>query len=353
LAQILECRGGQRVAATPANENNEIGVAKLFLSLDEDIDVVVVEFGARHYGEIEPLARIAWPDVAVLTNIGDAHLEIMGSRARLAETKFGIFATGAQPILCRDDTESRRRAPALARLPEWFDVFRTSDEHPSSRPRSTTAIVEDVESADVSLVRYGHEGGMRASQLDLHLRGYHNRWNLAAAAAAAHALGMTIEAIAEAVPGLTLPPGRYERSRIGEIEIIFDAYNASMSGTLATLHSFGSEPAGRRIAVLGSMAELGDEAPLMHERVGEVAAHMQIDVLLVGGLHAEDLSRGARDGGLAQECIVPFASNEAAAGWLRANIRAGDLVLFKGSRRYKLEEIVQELRGEPRVTHAH
>jgi UDP-N-acetylmuramoyl-tripeptide--D-alanyl-D-alanine ligase len=343
LAQLL-AHGGETVAATPANENNEIGVAKLFLSLDATADYVVVELGARHYGEIEPLAHVAWPDVAVLTNIGDAHLEIMGSPERLAETKFGIFATGAQPVLCRVDAESRRRGPALSRAPEWFDVVRVAHDHPPARPQATTVLEEDVDRARLSLLHYDHNEAPSGGRIDLRLPGYHNRWNLAAAAAAAFALGTPMDAIIAAVPALTLPSGRYERSRIGEIEIIFDAYNASMSGTLATLHSFVNEPASRRIAVLGSMAELGDGAPLMHERVGASAGRAQVDALLVGGRYAEDLARGARDAGLAAHAIVPFASNEDAVAWLSANVRPGDLLLFKGSRMYKLEEIVEGLR---------
>jgi UDP-N-acetylmuramoyl-tripeptide--D-alanyl-D-alanine ligase len=343
LAQLL-AHGGEAVAATLANENNEIGVAKLFLSLDAQMDYVVVELGARHYGEIEPLAHVAWPDVAVLTNIGDAHLEIMGSPERLADTKFGIFATGAQPVLCRVDAESRRRGPALSRTPEWFDVVRVARDHPKARPLATTVLEEDLDRATLSLLHYDHDEAPLGGRVDVRLPGYHNRWNLAAAAAAAFALGMPMDAIIAAVPELTLPSGRYERSRIGEIEIIFDAYNASMSGTLATLHSFVNEPASRRIAVLGSMAELGDGAPLMHERVGASAGRAQVDALLVGGRYAEDLARGAREAGLAPASIVPFARNDDAVAWLRANARPGDLVLFKGSRMYKLEEIVEGLR---------
>ncbi|HTV74298.1 MAG TPA: UDP-N-acetylmuramoyl-tripeptide--D-alanyl-D-alanine ligase [Candidatus Acidoferrales bacterium] len=342
LAQILGHASTRKSAATPANENNEIGVAKLFLSLDEDVAYVVVEFGARHYGEIAPLAQIAAPDVAVLTNIGDAHLEIMGSRERLAQTKFGIFSSGAQPILNAADAQSRSRAAGLATPPQWFDVLCVGGGDLPAPSHVTTAIVEDVDRAAISLVHTG-EGAQRESvRLDLQLPGYHNRWNLAAAAAAAHALGFSLEAIAEAVPSLRLPAGRYERSRVGDVEIIFDAYNASMSGTLATLDSFVNEAAPRRIVVLASMAELGAEAPAMHARVGARVAGAQVDVLLVGGQYADDLARGAREAGFSN--VVHFARNDDAVSWLAANARAGDLVLFKGSRMYRLEEIVEGLR---------
>ena len=98
-AQLLAVRYGARILAAPANENNEIGVSKLLLAADNDKhDVLVIEMGARHYGDIETLARAARPDLAILTNVGDAHLEIMGSRERLEETKWAIFSTGARAI---------------------------------------------------------------------------------------------------------------------------------------------------------------------------------------------------------------------------------------------------------------
>ena len=102
------------VTATPENENNEIGVAKFLLSLDDgDERVAIVEFGARKYRDLDPLVRAARPDIGVLTNIGEAHLEIMGSRERLAETKWGLFAGGARPVLNLADETSRASAPSL------------------------------------------------------------------------------------------------------------------------------------------------------------------------------------------------------------------------------------------------
>ena len=118
-----------------------------------------------------------------------------------------------------------------------------------------------------------------------------------------------------------------------------------MTGMFAALDAFAHEAGVRRIAVLASMAELGDEAPALHERVGERAAATSIDMLLVGGTYADDLSRGARAAGLSSERIVFFGSNEEAARWIDANGRPGDVVLLKGSRVYALEEIVERLRG--------
>jgi len=310
LEQILRHATGAKVLATPANENNEIGVAKLLLEADAQTDYLVVEMGARHYGEIETLTRAALPDVAVLTNIGEAHLEIFGTRERLADTKWGIFATGATAVLNADDPVSRVRAGTLRGNVVWF----VEDNLP-----------EGLGLPDVP--------------------GRHNRANAAAAADAAIALGVDSRRVAESLSALTLPSGRYERIALGDLEVIYDAYNASMTGMLATISSFAVEPAQRRIAVLSSMAELGDQAPLMHREVGARAGSSNLDALLVGGDFAGDLSRGAHEAGMEPARIVPFEDNCAAIDWLRANGRAGDLVLLKGSRRYHLEEIVEGLRS--------
>ena len=142
---------------------------------------------------------------------------------------------------------------------------------------------------------------------------------------------------------VTLPHGRYEIVELADdVRLVFDAYNASLSGTLATLATFGREEAERRIAVLGSMAELGDDAPSMHEKIGEIAA-TRADVVLAGGTFAADTARGVQSKG---GTIVRYDSNDEAIAWLRANLKRGDAVLLKGSRKYKMEQIAEALGAE-------
>jgi UDP-N-acetylmuramoyl-tripeptide--D-alanyl-D-alanine ligase len=336
IAQLLDAAGLGPVAATPANENNEFGVPKLFLGLEPSVRSVVVEFGARHPGDILPLAQIARPNVAVLTNIGEAHLEIMGSREKLATTKFEIFATGAQAVLNADDEESRARGATLPGEPVWFAVReRAANALPKGR-------VVALLGRETLVVR--EPGETRHYAIECTVAGEHNLPNVAAAIAAALAAGAPVQAVIDAIPSLALPHGRYERVRVGDLELIYDAYNASMSGTLATLGSFARENALRKIAVLGSMAELGSDASAMHERVGTAAAKSGLSALLVGGEHAADLARGARAAGFSEERIVTFADSAQAVAWLRANAHMGDVVLLKASRRYHLEDVLEGLR---------
>jgi UDP-N-acetylmuramoyl-tripeptide--D-alanyl-D-alanine ligase len=337
LAQLLPEKFGERVAATPSNENNEIGVSRLLLSASNEAhDVLVVELGARHFGDVEALVEIARPDTGILTNVGDAHVEIMGSRERLEETKWGLFARGAHAILNANDEVSLRRAPTLAHPPHWFAA-------------AGSAALDSLPSAAVctvlgkSTLSYRSDTGNAEFGVDVRVPGWHNRANLAAAIAGATELGVPLAAIAARIPELQLPGGRYDRLTLSGIRLIYDAYNANANGMIAALDAFAGEAAVRRIAVLASMAELGAESRSLHERVGAHAA-ARVDMLLVSGEYAADLTRGARRGGLSERQIVQIATNADAARWLREHVRNDDVVLLKGSRKYKLEEIVEELR---------
>ncbi len=338
LAALLAVKYGDRVHAAPNNENNEIGVSKLLLDASNVAhDVLVAEMGARHYGDVAALVEIARPQLGILTNIGEAHLEIMGSRERLEETKWALFSKGARAVLNAKDEASRRRAPGLKRRPHWFAAEEASlAAHAALEP--LTALIGDrrlVHRSRESTVEYG---------VDVRVPGLHNRANLAAAIAGAIELDVQPEQIVGAIAALRLPAGRYDRiPAAGGVGLIYDAYNANASSMIAALDAFASEAASRRIAVLASMAELGEESRALHERVGSHAAG-RVDVLLVSGEYAADLARGAKLGGLAERQIVRIGTNAQAAQWLRENARADDVVLLKGSRKYKLEEIVEELR---------
>ncbi|HEV2261978.1 MAG TPA: UDP-N-acetylmuramoyl-tripeptide--D-alanyl-D-alanine ligase, partial [Candidatus Rubrimentiphilum sp.] len=333
LAQLLEARfGPEAVLSSPGNENNEIGVSKLLLSARSSHRVLVIEMGARHSGEIAELVGIALPQIGVLTNIGDAHLEIFGSRERLAETKWGLFSRGADAVLNANDEISRTRAASLHSAPRWFG---------EGKPSAPGAWIVDERTLAIR-----RDGGEKRFQIDVPFPGAHNRANLAAAVAVALMLEVPAAFIAERIRGLSLPAGRYQAIAFEcGPRVIYDAYNANAGGTIASLNAFASENAQRRIAVLSSMAELGPDAPALHERVGAHAANLKLDYLLVGGDFGASLAAGAAGAGFPRERIVPFGSNAEAAQWLRMQTTERDVVLLKGSRKYRMEEIVEAFRG--------
>ncbi|MDP9018060.1 MAG: UDP-N-acetylmuramoyl-tripeptide--D-alanyl-D-alanine ligase [Candidatus Eremiobacteraeota bacterium] len=339
LSQLLATAFGTAVLASPANENNEIGVSKLLLAVSTETQALVVEMGARHFGDIAELVTIARPQVGILTNVGEAHLEIMGSPERLAETKWAIFSQGAAAVLNVHDEVSRTRAGGLERPPRWFGFGQATlpNIHPSERgvflqDRHTVVVIEGDD--------------VQTYHIDARLPGDYNLENLAAALAGAIELGCAVEDLIAAIPHLELPSGRYERIALsGGVQVIFDAYNASLTGMLATLDAFAQEPGHRRIAVLASMAELGSGAPQMHATVGRHAAQAGLDLVLVGGDYAEQLASGALSGGLDEHRVVRFENNVDAISWLREHAAEGDIVLLKGSRKYRLEEVLEGMRS--------
>lgn len=330
LRQLLGAHfGTQHVLATSENENNELGVSKLLLAAHSDHRVLVVEMGARREGEIADLVRIARPHVGVLTNIGEAHLEFFGSHEVLARTKWGLFSQGAQALLNARDESSVLRAAALQVPPLWFG---------SGDPLVPGVWVKQ----DALRLSYGEHPD--SYPISVPFPGRHNHANLAAALAAAIVLGVPTDELIAAIPSLDLPAGRYQSVALaGGARVIYDAYNASASGMIAALEAFACENAERRFAVLSSMAELGDAAPALHERVGAHAAGANLAMLLVGGDYAASLMAGAVAAGFPSDRVVPFTNNEQAAQWLRKHAGPKDAVLLKGSRRYRMEEILELL----------
>ena len=355
VAQLLATRYGTRVLAAPANENNEVGVSKLLLRADDDAhDIVIVEMGARHYGDIETLVRAARPDLAILTNIGDAHLEIMGSRERLEETKWALFATGARAILNAGDVTAIRRAPSLAAPAHWFFSGEPGGDFPMHG--RVTALAGARQWLEID--------GERDTtyEIDMRVPGAHNRANMAAAIAAAVEYGVEPAQIVRALPEIELPRGRYERIALPSgVMLIYDAYNANAAGMMAALDAFAAESAPRHIALLASMAELGEGAADLHRRVGGHAAATKVDVMLVGGEFAGELALGARTAGLPSERIVPFMTNEQAArGFAPMHAPAmrccsrvrGNITWKRSSRSYVVDHARPRSGGDP-CAHAH
>ena len=263
----------------------------------------------------------------------------MGSRERLADTKRSLFAGGAAAVLNVRDDVSRLRAAKLSNPPRWFGFGDAG--LPGIHERERGVFLRDRHTLMLAENR-----DTQTYHLDARLPGDYNLENLAAALAGALELGCEVELLVEAVQHLELPSGRYERSELGNgMHVVFDAYNASMSGMIATLDAFAQEPAARRIAVLSSMAELGPEASQMHVTVGAHAAGLPIDVLLVGGEFAEQLALGALEAGMPESRVVRFENNLDATSWIKEYANRDDIVLLKGSRMYKLEQVLEGLRA--------
>jgi UDP-N-acetylmuramoyl-tripeptide--D-alanyl-D-alanine ligase len=327
----------RKVAATPANENNELGVAKLCYALD-GVEVAIAEMGARHPGEIAELCDIAAPDIGVLTNVGEAHLEFFDDREQLARTKFTLLERSARAVCNAADAWTRRLAAEtdIGKRAVW------------------TRLCGDEAVPGLALEAGTPQGGRVALSLGAshafaswHLVGEHHLRDALLAAAAALQCGLSLEQAIAGFGDLRLPEGRFEIHALPSgAFVVYDAYNASPTSVAHALRAFAELPARRRIAVLGSMAELGGDVSAQHEETGAAAARCLLNALYCGGDFAAALARGAVRAGMPPASVMTYSGNEEIAGILRGALQSGDGVLLKGSRVQRMEEILEALVAE-------
>lgn len=318
------------VLKTQANYNNEIGVPKTLLQLKPDHAFGVIEMGMRGPGEIALLARIAQPDVAVITNVGTAHIGRLGSEQAIANAKCELLAMLPDHGVAVLNHDNPR-------------LLATAREVWSGRQITFGLQGGDVQGHLVDPHTLAVEGIL----LPLPLPGQHNALNYLAAIAVMKALKLDWTPLAQGL-AVDLPGGRARRLCLANDVLILDeTYNAGLESMLAALQLLASTPGQRRIAVLGTMKELGDHSLTFHRQVGQQAAHLGLDHLLVlaDAAEAEALAAGA-----APLAAAVFETPEALTDRLRTLIQPGDRLLFKASRAVALDRVVdalmQSLRSE-------
>ncbi|MDI6870244.1 MAG: UDP-N-acetylmuramoyl-tripeptide--D-alanyl-D-alanine ligase [Bacillota bacterium] len=350
VAAVLETRW--RTVATRGNLNNEIGLPLTVFRLDRTTEAACFELGMRGLGQIRQLAEIVRPTVGVVTNVGETHLELLGSRENIARAKAELIEAlppDGVAVLNADDP----RVAAMERLSR-APVVRYGLLEPGERPgdRRLDVAGDKVESFGVRGVRFTLLAGRRQQEISLSVPGVHNARNALAAAAVGLALGLALKEVALGLGRARLTEMRLQvgRGREGFL-LINDAYNASPASVRAALDLLvESRAGGETVAVLGDMLELGGGAEEAHRRVGEYAATRGVDRLLgVGPLSALTV-QGARAAGLSR--AEAYATTAAAAAALAGTLRPSDVVLVKGSRAMHMEEIVRELGGAEAGTHA-
>ena len=322
-----------RVTKTVGNLNNHIGVPLSILSATTDDDVAVWETGMNHAGEIAPLAALARPDVAIITNIGVAHIEYLGSRDAIALEKGTLAETVPESgtiILSSDDDKTpeisaRCRGRVVRVGLSGGDL--TADSLVESDAGCTFQVVVDGER---------HPASINAN-------GEHMVRNALLALAAGLALDVPIDQAIKGLAATQLVGGRLERRIIAGVIFLDDTYNASPDSVEAALKTLRSLPgSGRRIAVLGKMGELGDYAAKGYERAGRSAA-ATADILVTVGPEAGAIAAAARDARLGRTHEVDDTIS--AARMLKSLARPGDIVLVKGSRSARMESVIEHFKN--------
>ena len=318
---------------TQGNLNNELGVPLTLLNLTSEANAAVVEMGMNHKGEISVLSRLTRPDAAVISNIGTAHLEFLGSRENIARAKAEIF-------------EGLEKGASVA-LPYESDFF---------------ALLKNLaEESNLKVISFGRGGacefliqeesikGLKGilktpkgqAPLSVPVFGNYQAANIAAAAAGALVLfpELTVEELAF---GLAKTPCEHLRNEVHEkngIVFILDCYNANPDSMEASLKTFKNlKSTGKKAVLLGSMLEIGEAAEAAHEKMGRLAAETAQKLFFLGDF-AKAYAKGAKEAGgnpiiLEKENVIEN---------LRAELEKGDTILFKGSRLNKLESYYEEI----------
>jgi UDP-N-acetylmuramoyl-tripeptide--D-alanyl-D-alanine ligase len=314
------------VSATVGNLNNHIGVPLTVLATTQQHTAAVWEMGMNHPGEIAPLCEISRPKYGIITNIGTAHIEFMGSREAIAEEK-GMLARALPadgilflPATCdfRDYFRQRTRSTMIA-VGNGRGLVRAENLRFQADGTLFTLVIEGAESAEVSLP----------------VAGRHMVTNALLAAATGWKLGISPAEIAAGLSAASLTGGRLGRYDYRGTTVIDDTYNANPESMAAAIETLADTPVAagsRRIIVLGRMGELGPHAAAAHLRTGTLAASRQLTVVAVGE-GAEDIAAGASH-------APHFPDLDQAAEWLTREVKPGDIVLFKGSRSATVERVM-------------
>jgi UDP-N-acetylmuramoyl-tripeptide--D-alanyl-D-alanine ligase len=310
-----------RVHANEENLNTEIGLPLTILEAPDDTETLVLEMAMRGEGQIAELAAIAEPEVAVITNVGPVHVELLGSVAAIAAAKAEILdglppgGTAVAPVEAGELEPHLERAPRLLRFGPGGDVEATE-----------VKVAEGVTEAVVSTPA-------GAQRFHFPFAEAHNLANALAAIAAGVALGAELAGMADRAAGIGFSRFRGERLQLpGGIVLVNDCYNANPVSMRAALDHLASLEATRTVAVLGEMGELGPDSPAYHREVGEHARAHGVDFVVGVGLPARDYDP--------DELV---ADPGEAAGFLAQQLQPGDAVLVKGSRSAGLETVAEQL----------
>jgi UDP-N-acetylmuramoyl-tripeptide--D-alanyl-D-alanine ligase len=320
-----------RVTKTEGNFNNHVGLPRTILEATSQDEIGVWEIGMNHPGEVAALAKIASPDAAIITNIGIAHIEFMGSREAIAKEKGAlvqVIAPQGTVILNADDQFSE----GIAARTGAKILFAGTQ----------TGAVRGIE------IRQSDDGseftileGAHRCRAQLPVPGLHMVQNALLAVAAGRAFGLSLEECAAGLATAPLTKARLQIKQIHGVRFLDDSYNAnpdSMKAALRTLVELDAD--GKRIAVLGEMLELGEESARSHQEVGETAAELGVDQLITIGETAGAIARAAEKAGLEKSAAV--GSTSEAAELLTEMATRGDLVLIKGSRAARTELVIEE-----------
>ena len=317
------------VLKTEANYNNEIGLSLTLLQLTAQHEVAVVEMGMRGKGQIRQLANIALPTVAVITNVGETHIELLGSIKEIAAAKaelLQLIPNNGLIILNADDHYVREMTKQVHSRLTWFGLEqgdKKADNIQTSPQGMHFTCYSDRESFSVYIPTVGK----------------HNVYNALAAISVGLEVGLSFDDIRSGLSKFNASPMRLQIETMGDYIVINDAYNASPISMLAAIDTLVEVAKNRKVAVLGDMLELGHIKVEAHRQIGEKLAKCHVDIVVTVGELARHIAEAAHEHGI--DNAIACDSHDAASETLKKIIKPGDTILIKGSRGMKMENMVK------------
>lgn len=326
LSSILSRR--YRILVSKKSYNNIIGLSLTMFELGEKDEIAVLEVGTNAPGEIASLSEIARPNMAVITNIGEGHLEAFHDKESvfLEKTSLLDFVPPTGCIFLNKDDELLGRVSPQGVTKKFYGTKEGSD----------------FRITEIEKEKCGFSFLVNGRKFTLPLEGVHNVYNAASAVAVSEYFGIEEDDIKEALQEVTLPGMRIEKVKAGEVLFINDSYNANPSSFESALEVLETTPSeGAKGVVAGDMLELGTRSEELHKRIGSEIASKRVDFLIALGSFAKSTLAGAIEAGMDSGRVHFASSHEEAAEITREMTDSGSVVLLKGSRKTRMEEVLR------------
>ena len=315
---------------TQGNFNNDIGLPITVFRLEQKHEMAVLEMGMSHMGEINYLASIARPDVAVITNIGMSHIENLGSQENIWKSKMQVcdFFDENGVLVVNGDDEFLKRGSDKCKVISCGIENKNCD-----------LVAEDIENLGIDGTKFKVLVDGEKHEVYVRIPGVHNVYNALCAIAVGRHFGVSMQDIIDGVREFMLTHMRMEIKEVGDVTIINDCYNASPDSMRAAIKVLKDMKASRKVAVLGDVLEMGSFA---EKALYSVGLDMDgIDILVTVGENSRYIAKGAKLSGV--ESVVSFGSNREAIAYLDQYVKDGDAILVKASRGMHFEEITEAL----------
>ncbi len=331
VAAVLSSK--YKVFKTKGNFNNEIGLPLMIFKLDNEYDVAVLEMGMSNFGEIHNLAKTAKPDIAIITNIGVSHIEFLKSRENILKAKMEItdFFESNNSLIINSDNDLLKGLNNLT-----FNLIKIGTEAENIDFKADEIVLKE----DSINFRIIDKHGFESPEFTVNIPGKHNVLNTLLAVACGKLLGLSYEQMIEGVENLEFTSMRLDIVKGSKFTIIDDSYNASPDSMKAAIDVLLNFKGNRKIAILGTMKELGNMSYELHKDIGRYAKEKDIDLLIVSGEFAEAYIKGFED----TKKVFSFEDNERICDFLKNYIEKDDVILVKASRSMKFEKIVNNLK---------